>query len=84
MSLLKKLFGNKSDISGSSTEAEGVLGVVSRLFDKNEKEVSRLRPLVETVGKIGEELRPLTDDELKARSAALRQKFQDEVTSRLQ
>ena len=40
MSLLQKLFGNKSDISGASTEAEGVLGAVSRLFDKNEKEIA--------------------------------------------
>jgi preprotein translocase subunit SecA len=84
MSLLTKLFGNKSDISGSSTEAEGVLGAVSRLFDKNEKEIARLRPLVESIGKIGEQIRSLSDDELKGRSTALRQKFRDEVTARLQ
>ena len=84
MSLLQKLFGNKSDISGSSTEAEGVLGAVSRLFDKNEKEIAKLRPLVDRIGKIGEEVRGLSDEELKARSHSLRQKFRDEVTSKLQ
>ena len=84
MSLLTKLFGNKSDISGSSTEAEGVLGAVSRLFDKNEKEVSKLRPLVDQIGKIGEEIRGLSDDELKNRSQILRARFVSEVTSRLQ
>ncbi len=83
MSLLQKLFGNKSDISGASTEAEGVLGAVSRLFDKNEKEIAKLRPLTAQIAKIGEELRPLTDEELKARSNALRARFQTEVTSRL-
>ena len=83
MSLLTKLFGNKSDISGSSTEAEGVLGAVSRLFDKNEKEIAKLRPLAQKIGQIGEELRPLSDEELKARSQALRARFRDEVTARL-
>jgi preprotein translocase subunit SecA len=84
MSFLQKLFGNKSDISGSSTEADGVLGVVSKLFDKNEKEVAKLRPMVDAVGKIGEEIRNLSDEEIKTRSANLRQKFRDEVTARLQ
>ncbi len=84
MSLLTKLFGNKSDISGSSTEAEGVLGAVSRLFDKNEKEITKLRPLAAQIGGIGEEIRGLTDDELKARSQSLRQRFRDEVTTRLE
>src|SRR5690606_16578263 len=84
MSFLKKIFGGKADISGSQTEAEGVLGAVSKLFDKNEKEVARLRPMVEAVAKMGDELRQLSDDELKARSAALKQRFKSEVTSRLQ
>ncbi len=84
MSLLQKLFGNKSDISGSSTEAEGVLGAVSRLFDKNEKEIAKLKPLVGQIGQIGEEIRALSDDELKARSHALRQRFREEVTARLE
>ncbi|RYX86682.1 hypothetical protein EON83_00440 [bacterium] len=83
MSLLQKLFGSKSDISGSSQEAEGVLGVVSKLFDKNEKEVSKLRPIVEQIGAKADEIKALSDEELKERSMALRAKFQEEVTSRL-
>ena len=84
MSLLQKLFGNKTDISGSSTEAEGVLGAVSRLFDKNEKEIQKLRPMLDVVAQIGEELRPLSDEELKTRSLALRARFQSDVTAKLE
>jgi preprotein translocase subunit SecA len=84
MSLLQKLFGSKSDISGSSHEAEGVLGVVSKLFDKNEKEVSKLRPVVDQINTMTDEIKALSDEELKARSLALREQFQTEVTSRLE
>ncbi len=84
MSLLQKLFGSKSDISGSSQEAEGVLGVVSKLFDKNEKEVAKLRPIVEQIGALADEIKALSDEELKARSLALRERFGVEVTERLQ
>ena len=84
MSLLQKLFGTKSDISGSSQEAEGVLGVVSKLFDKNEKEVAKLRPTVEKINALADEIKALSDEELKARSLSLRERFQEEVTSRLE
>ena len=83
MSLLSKLFGSKTDISGSSQEAEGVLGVVSKLFDKNEKEVAKLRPLVEQINALADEIKALSDEEIKARSSALRERFQSEVTDRL-
>lgn len=84
MSLLKKLFGSKSDISGSSQEAEGVLGVVSKLFDKNEKEVAKLRPIVDQINALTDEIKALSDEELKARSLALRERFGGELSSRLE
>ncbi|BCM89145.1 protein translocase subunit SecA [Abditibacteriota bacterium] len=84
MSLLQRLFGSKTDISGSSQEAEGVLGVVSKLFDKNEKEVAKLRPIVEQINAMADEIKALSDEEVKARSLALRERFQQEVTSRLE
>jgi len=84
MSLLKKLFGSKSDISGSSHEAEGVLGVVSKLFDKNEKEVAKLRPLVDQINALADEVKALSDEELKARSLALRERFNEELAKRLE
>ena len=74
MSLLKKLFGSTGDISSSNTQGQGMLGAVSRLFDKNEKEIARLQPMVSAVGAIGTELKDLSDDELKARSAATQTK----------
>ncbi len=84
MSLLQRLFGSKSDISGSSQEAEGVLGVVSKLFDKNEKEVAKLRPIVEQINAMADEIKALSDEDLKARSLKLRERFQEEVTARLE
>ena len=83
MSLLKKLFGSTADISSSQTQGQGMLGAVSRLFDKNEKEIARLQPMVSAVGAIGTELKDLSDDELKARSAALKTKFKEKVTEGL-
>ncbi len=83
MSLLKKIFGGAGEISGPQTEAEGILGAVSRLFDKNEKEVAKLRPMVDAVNALSEQFKNLSDDEIKAKSAALKQKFKDEVTTRL-
>jgi len=84
MSLLQKLFGSKSDISGSTQEAEGVLGVVSKLFDKNEKEVARLRPTVDQINALADEIKALSDEELKARSLALRARFNEELAKRLE
>ena len=83
MSLLKKIFGSSADISSSDTKGQGVLGAMSRLFDKNEKEIARLRPTVEKIGQIGTELKGLSDDEVKARSLKLKATFQEKVTQRL-
>ena len=83
MSLLKKIFGSSADISSSQTQGQGMLGAMSRLFDKNEKEIARLRPMVEQVGQIGTELKDLSDDELKQRSLKLKATFQENVTQRL-
>ena len=83
MSLLKKIFGSTADISSSQTQGQGMIGAMSRLFDKNEKEIVRLRPMVEQVGAIGGEFKDLSDDELKTRSAQLKAKFQEKVTERL-
>ena len=83
MSLLKKIFGSSADISSSQTQGQGMLGAMSRLFDKNEKEIARLRPMVEQVGAIGTELKTLSDDEVKARSLRLKATFKEKVTERL-
>jgi len=81
---LKNLFGKKNEENSTGSEAKGgVVGAVTKLFDKNEKEVARLRPMVEKVAAMGPELKALSDDELKARSAALKQRFRDDVTARL-
>src|SRR5688500_4311094 len=88
---LKNLFGKKkSDQSGGAPQPlptpeakSGVAGFAAKLFDRNEKEVAKLRPTVERIAGFADELKQLSDDELKARSHALRQRFRDDVTVRL-
>ncbi|MDQ3813904.1 MAG: hypothetical protein M3347_08130, partial [Armatimonadota bacterium] len=88
---LKNLFGKKkTDEHDGAVQAPpsaepkgGVVGAVAKLFDRNEKEVAKLRPIVEQVNALGPELKALSDEELKARSLALRGRFRDEVTARL-
>src|SRR4028118_2297098 len=88
---LKNLFGKKNEDSNVATvqsppgaHAPGIAGAVAKLFDKNEKEVAKLRPMVERVNQLGPGLKAMSDEELKAKSAELRQRFRDEVTARLQ
>ncbi len=86
---LKNLFSKKKSDDpaggeiGSGDGKGGVVGAVTKLFDKNEKEVAKLRPMVDKVNALGPELLALTDEELKARSLALRERFKEEVTERL-
>ena len=81
----KNLFAKKQDPNApiSQTPNAGIAGAVSKLFDKNEKEVARLRPTIDRIRALGEDLKDLSDDEVKARSKALRERFQAEVTARL-
>jgi len=81
----KNLFAKKQDPNAPISQAPntGIAGAVSKLFDKNEKEVAKLRPTVERIRALGEELTELSDDEVKARSKALRERFQADVTALL-
>lgn len=85
---LKNLFGGKKTEDGAAQPQSdgkgGVVGAVSKLFDKNEKEVARLRPAVDRIRELGDELKKLSDEELKQRSADLRLRFREDVTARLQ
>ncbi|MDF2440373.1 MAG: preprotein translocase subunit SecA, partial [Abditibacteriota bacterium] len=82
----KNLFGKKKTEDGApqTDNKSGIAGAVSKLFDKNEKEVAKLRPSVERIRELGEELKPLSDEEVQARALQLREKFKAEVTTRLQ
>jgi len=59
-------------------------GLIAKIFDKNEKEVAKLRPVVDQINALSAQFEKLTDDEVKAKSDALRKKFRDEVTARLE
>jgi preprotein translocase subunit SecA len=82
-----KLFGKKTADEQPVQQGDGkggLAGAVAKLFDKNEKEVAKLRPTVERIRQIGEELKDLSDDEVKARALKLRETFKEEMTARLQ
>ena len=82
----KNLFGKKTvdpNAPVSHQAPGGIAGAVSKLFDKNEKEVAKLRPTIDAIRELGEELKDLPDEEIKARSQALRERFKSEVTARL-
>ena len=82
----KNLFGKKTvdpNVPVSHQAPGGIAGAVSKLFDKNEKEVAKLRPTIDAIRELGEELKDLPDEEIKARSQALRERFKEEVTARL-
>jgi hypothetical protein len=72
------------DSSAARSAVAGIAGAVAKLFDKNEKEVAKLRPMVDRINQLGPGLKAMSDEELKAKSAELRQRFRDEVTARLQ
>jgi preprotein translocase subunit SecA len=87
MSLLQNLFGGKKVDSTQAQvqlapgqQAPGIAGAVARLFDKNEKEVAKLRPTVEKIASLGPALKAMSDEELQAKSAELKQRFRDRVT----
>lgn len=72
------LFKKKTDDGQASSN------FLARLFDKNEKEIAKLQPTIDQINQLSEQFQKLTDDEVKAKSDALRQKFRDEVTARLE
>lgn len=74
-----KLFGKKEQNGVQSSP-----NLFTQIFDKNEKEVQKIRPLVDQVNEIGKELKNLDDDQIKSRALALKDRFRDEVTSRLE
>src|SRR5918994_6338778 len=66
------------------SRARAILGVpmfkfLSRLGDSNEREVRALGPIVERVNALEPEIQALTDDELRARTDALRARLRDRV-----
>ncbi len=89
---LKTLFGKKADDeknvatvqAAPGSHAPGVVGAVAKLFDKNEKEVARLRPMVDRINSFGPDLKAMSDEELKAKSAELKRRFREDVTAMLQ
>jgi preprotein translocase subunit SecA len=81
MSLLKNLFGKRAEMPGE--QSSGLAGALSKLIDRNEKEVAKIRPIVDEVNRMGPELKALSDEELKMRSLALKKKVQEKVTERL-
>jgi hypothetical protein len=89
---LRNLFGKKTEDEKNvatiqappGAQSPGIAGAVAKLFDKNEKEVAKLRPMVDRINQLGPGLKAMSDEELKAKSAELRQRFRDEVTARLQ
>lgn len=81
MSLLKNLFGKRAETPGE--QSSGIAGALSKLIDRNEKEVAKIRPIVDEVNRLGPELKAMSDEELKARSATLKKKVKEKVTERL-
>ncbi len=57
--------------------------LIKKPFDKNEKEVAKLRPLVDQVNALGTALKARSDEELKAQGEELKRRFRDLVTQRL-
>ena len=72
MSLLNLFGGKKVDKNEAQVQlapgqaAPGIAGSLSKLFDKNEKEVARLRPTVEKIASYGPAYKAMSDDELRA------------------
>ena len=67
-----------------TNDGQAAPNLIAKLFDKNEKEVAKLKPVVDQINVFSEKFKDLSDEEIKNKSAELKQKFQDEVTARLQ
>ena len=52
---------------------------LSRLGDSNEREVRALEPLVERITALEPEIQALSDDELRGRTAVLRERLRERV-----
>ncbi len=48
---------------------------LGKLFDSNEKEINRLRPLVKEINALEPEFQKLSDDELKAKTAEFKERL---------
>ena len=55
MSFLKNLFGKRAETPGE--ESSGLAGALAKIIDRNEKEVGKLRPLVDAVNALGDALK---------------------------
>ena len=49
-----------------------MLGFLNRFVDSNDREIKRIEPLVDEATELEAEIEALTDDEIRARFAALR------------
>src|SRR5579872_1734747 len=55
---------------------KGHMGLFTKIFgDPNEKEIRKLRPIVEEINSLEEEIEPLSDDELRAKTAEYRERY---------
>ena len=60
----------------------GFIDIITKLFgNKSQKDMQAVMPYVEKIKAIYAEIDALTDDELRARSAALMQRLQDAVAA---
>jgi preprotein translocase subunit SecA len=64
-------------------EKKGFLDGVKKLFDKDAHTVKRLQPTLDRVNEIGKTLVQKTDDELKAMSEELKERFRQRVAEKL-
>jgi hypothetical protein len=80
---LRNLFGKKTEDEKNvatiqappGAQSPGIAGAVAKLFDKNEKEVAKLRPMVDRINQLGPALKAMSDEELKAKSASCASAF---------
>ena len=52
-----------------------MLGLLKRLFDANDKEVKKVMKTVEKINKLEAHISPLSDEELKAKTTAFRERL---------
>src|SRR5450432_2179061 len=65
-----------------------MIGLIKKLFDRNEREVKRLWPHVREINELETGLQKLSDDELRAKTAAWKEEFskisdKDELAQKL-
>ncbi|HJP89659.1 MAG TPA: preprotein translocase subunit SecA [Candidatus Limnocylindrales bacterium] len=57
-----------------------MLGFLSRFVDSNDRELKRIQPFVDEANDLEDEIKALSDDEIRARFQAIRDEFRETVT----